>query len=120
MAIPQMGPQVHIHPTVVAVGPYLGQMTDCPVRSPPRPLERSSKNPNRRGSLKTRTPVPRAATAYRLLLLVPVLSGLVIEGIRSPGTFIHPHPGSFWDVLFWTAVVALVELIPVPVSSALT
>jgi signal transduction histidine kinase len=53
-------------------------------------------------------------------VLVPVLSGLVIEGIRSPGTFIHPHPGTFWDVLFWTAVVALVELIPVPVSSALT
>jgi signal transduction histidine kinase len=70
--------------------------------------------------LKTKRPATRAATAYRLLVLVPVLTGLVLKGIRSPGTFIHPHPGSLWDVLFWTLVVAVVELIPVPVSSVLT
>lgn len=58
--------------------------------------------------------------AFKLGVVVPVFIGLALAVYRMPTVFLSPRPGDFLThLLVWTIVVAVVELLPVPVSPLL-
>jgi signal transduction histidine kinase len=59
---------------------------------------------------------PPAGDAFMLAVVIPVLIGLAVQGYRTPHEYLHPRPGGLLELLFWTAVLATVELLPVPVT----
>jgi signal transduction histidine kinase len=62
----------------------------------------------------------RLALAFKLAVVLPVLIGQALAVYLVPDVFLHPRPGaSFVHLLAWTIVVAVVELLPVPVSQVL-
>jgi signal transduction histidine kinase len=72
-----------------------------------------------RGS-KVRPPDSRLALAFKLVVVVPVLVGEGLAVFLIPETITNPRPGdSLIHLLAWTVVVAVVELLPVPVTAVL-
>ncbi len=62
----------------------------------------------------------RPALAFMLLVVASVIGGLALEISRRPLVFLHPRPReNLASLLLWTITVAVVELLPVPVSKDL-
>jgi hypothetical protein len=49
-------------------------------------------------------------------IVFPVVAGLAIHAYQHPRTYLHPEPGGLIEVIFWTATLAIVELLPLPVT----
>jgi signal transduction histidine kinase len=70
-----------------------------------------------RAESKARTP----AIGYGLMLIVivPVLGALIGTVIRRPDLLLSPDTGAPVDVFVWMAVIATVELLPVPLTGVI-
>src|SRR5438093_10328569 len=68
---------------------------------------------------KERALQPRGGTVFMWLVAAPVVVGAVLVVLERPDLFLHPHPGGFPTLLFWTGVLAVVGLLPVSVSKRL-
>jgi signal transduction histidine kinase len=62
---------------------------------------------------------PRIGTVFMWLVAGPVVLGAIFLVLNQPGLFLHPDRGGFFDLLFWTCVLAVVGLLPVSVSKRL-
>jgi signal transduction histidine kinase len=57
----------------------------------------------------------RKVVAFELLVIIPTLVGGGLLVVHDPAAF-----GKWWDLLFWAALIGLVELLPVPAWRGLT
>jgi signal transduction histidine kinase len=57
----------------------------------------------------------RKVVAFELLVIIPTLVGGGLLVVQDPAAF-----GKWWDLLFWAALIGLVELLPVPAWRGLT
>jgi signal transduction histidine kinase len=62
---------------------------------------------------------PALGRAFLLIVGLPVPLWLGAEAVHHPTRFLDAHSGDPFDILFFTAVVAAVALLPVPVSRVL-
>lgn len=58
-------------------------------------------------------------TAFMWLVSAPVLLGLAWGLAREPSLVLNPDPGGVFDLIVWIAVIAAVELLPVPLEGVL-
>lgn len=124
MGVGQRSCKLHI-PAYITCCRALRRLDDGLLRLPVRPDDTSETRLHEgsyltRAGPQARSGEPTLALAFKLSVVISLLIGLALATFLEFDAFLHPRPeDSLIHLLAWTAIVALVELLPVPVSQVL-